>query len=211
MAAMPGDTVIMRPDARFPGLESGAEDQAGGQMHRLVGAKARRAPDAVVGTATDGVAAAVVVKARGAFPFDLVQAAGGDPGDDIAHWVAPFASRRALRAELLLALAIPFLHPRLAFGRSVVPGAEPAVQGDGGVAVVHLEIFVMQVMGIGVAIDQLVACDLDLVEADMAGDRAEARDVQLVSSNPKSLFLARVRSSVPGPPATKGSKSILAG
>lgn len=48
----------------------------------------------------------------------------------------------------------------------------------------------MQVMGIGVAIDQLVACDLDLVEADMAGDRAEARDVQLVSSNPKSLFLA---------------------
>lgn len=104
--------------------------------------------------------------------------------------------------QLLLALAIAFLHPRLAFGRSVVPGAEPAVQGDGGVAVVHLEIFVMQVMGIGVAIDQLVARDLDL---------AEARDVQLVSSNPKSLFLARVRSSVPGPPATKGLKSILAG
>ena len=72
------------------------------------------------------------------------------------------------------------IHLRFAFLGAVVPGAEPLIERDQAVAaVVHLEIFVMQVVRIGVAIERGLVGDFELVEADMAVDRAKAGDVQL--------------------------------
>src|SRR5437867_5320060 len=81
-------------------------------------------------------------------------------------------------ARLLLLVAS--LHAGLAFLAAVVESAEPPVERDQSVAVVHLEIFVVEVVDVGVAIDGRVLAQLDLVEADMAGDGAEAGIMQLI-------------------------------
>ena len=72
------------------------------------------------------------------------------------------------------------VHEGVALLGAVVPGAEPLIERDQPVAaVVHLEIFVVQVVRVGVAIERGVVGDLELVEAEMAVHRAEAGDMQL--------------------------------
>ena len=60
------------------------------------------------------------------------------------------------------------LHLLIGFFRAVVPIAEPLIERHNAIsAVVHFEIFVMQVVGVGVAIERRIFRDLKLVETDM--------------------------------------------
>ena len=68
----------------------------------------------------------------------------------------------------------------LALRRAVVPAAEQLVQRHEPVAVVHLEIFVVEVVAIGVAVEGALAPRLDLIEPDVADNRAEPRVMQLI-------------------------------
>src|SRR5262249_10720944 len=64
-------------------------------------------------------------------------------------------------------LAEARLHERITLFAAVVPGAEPFIERDQPVAaVVHLKIFVVEVVGIGVAIERRVMGELELVKTD---------------------------------------------
>ena len=64
--------------------------------------------------------------------------------------------RRCLRLGVgaLLGPLIAGLHSRLGFARSVMEGAEPFIERNEAVAVVYLEILVVQVVNVGVAVDR---------------------------------------------------------
>src|SRR4051812_9000824 len=87
-----------------------------------------------------------------------------EDGRNRLTWLSGGLSLGGVGARLLLLVA--GLHAGLAFLAAVVEGAKPAVEGDQAVAVIHLEVFVVEVVDIGVAIDAGVLPEFDLVEAD---------------------------------------------
>ncbi len=58
--------------------------------------------------------------------------------------------------------------------------AEPLVERDKPVAVVHLEILMMEVVDVGMRVERTFFADLTLVKNDMTGDRAKAGAVLLI-------------------------------
>ena len=71
-------------------------------------------------------------------------------------------------------------HQFVALFRSVVKSAEPLVDRDQAVPVVHLKELVVQVVNVSMAIDRGFIRNLDLVEANVPRDRAKPRIVQLI-------------------------------
>ena len=60
-----------------------------------------------------------------------------------------------------------------------MPGAKHPIEGHQTIGVIYLEILVMQVMGVGVAVE-CGAARLDLVEPDMAHHGPGAGDLQMI-------------------------------
>ena len=61
-----------------------------------------------------------------------------------------------------------------------MPSAKPLIERNEAIAaIVHLEIFVVQVVGVGVAIHRAVIGQFELVEADVPDDRAVGRAGEL--------------------------------
>lgn len=76
-----------------------------------------------------------------------------------------------------LAPFITGLHQRVALPGSVVPCAESLVEGHEAVAIIHLKELVVEIVGIGMAIDRCLLAHHDLVETDMANNSAAHRKV----------------------------------
>ena len=74
----------------------------------------------------------------------------------------------------------PGIHESVAFLRSVVPSPEPLVQRQGAIGIVHLEVFVVEVVREGVGIHRGFVADRDPIEADMTHDSAGTRDMKVI-------------------------------
>ena len=75
--------------------------------------------------------------------------------------------------QAFLFAAEAFLHLLVRLFGAVVPGAEPLIQRDQPIAaIVHLKVFVVQVVGVGVAVGGEVFAHFQLVKADMADNGA---------------------------------------
>mgnify|MGYP000969124134 CR=1 FL=1 len=68
------------------------------------------------------------------------------------------------------------------FFRSIVEGAEPLVEGDGGTTVVALKVTVVEIVEVITGFGNTrVYCDLDFLETGMTPGRSECRVLQVTS------------------------------
>jgi len=77
-----------------------------------------------------------------------------------------------------------------------VPGADPLVDRQHAVGIVHLEILVVQVVRKGMGIDQPFLSGLDLVEPDMADHGAGACHLKMVEHQQRMRRYDQVQQNV---------------